>query len=139
VISLSLALFSALLALAPGGSEGVPAETAQRPENTVPAAGEVLTGKVLMDLASSLDAELPAPASVTEAVARLEAAGMILPAGIELHKPLGVDDAVALAAALGVKVSAGRPPGAVFPAALAEDLVQLLRSALVSARGPARQ
>lgn len=127
-----------MLALAPGGTEGAPAESSGQPENAVPVAGEVLAGKVLVDLAAGLDEEAAAPASPAAAVARLEAAGMTLPDGLELDKPLRMNDAAALAAAVGVKVSAGRPEDAVFPAALAEGLVQLLRTALITSRETAK-
>jgi hypothetical protein len=128
----------ALLALSPAGGETTPAEAPEPQVNTVPAPEGVLIRDVLRDLAAGLDPEAEAPVSTAEAVARLEAAGMTLPAGLDPDQTLKMSDAAALVAAVGLDLNAGRAQAAVFPPGLVEGLVDLLRMALAGSPGPSQ-
>ena len=86
----------------------------------------------------TIDPEAEAPVSTAEAVGRLEAAGMTLPAGLDPDQTLKMSDAAALVAAVGLDLNAGRPQAAVFPPGLVEGLVDLLRMALTGSPGPSQ-
>ena len=129
-----------MLALPPGGSDPALQGDPALPGGAVPqeeaaqAAGGILIRAVLIDLAALLDPGEPAPATPAEAMDRLQAAGMALPAGLDPDQPLRKSDAVQLAAAVGLNMTAGRPADAVLPSDLARALVHLLHTALSRAQ-----
>jgi hypothetical protein len=136
----SLPLLVAMLALPPGGSDpalqgdpALPGGAAPQEEAAQAAAG-VLIRVVLIDLATLLDPGEPAPATPAEAMDRLQAAGMAVPAGLAPDRPLRKSDAVQLAAAVGLNLTAGRPADAVLPSGLAHPLVRMLHTALSRAQ-----
>ena len=125
-----------MLALPPGGSDPAPQGDPALPGGAAPqeeatqADGGILVRTVLIDLATLLDPEEPAPATPAEATDRLQAAGMAVPAGLDPDRPLRKSDAVLLAAAVGLNLTAGRPADAMLPSGLARALVHMLHTAL---------
>jgi hypothetical protein len=142
VIFASLPLLVAMLTLpagsgnpAPQGDLAAPGEPVPQ-EEAGPGTEGVLIRAVLMDLAALLDPEAPAPASPAAAVARLQAAGMAVPADLDPDLRLRRSDAVRLAAAVGLKMTARPPVDTVLSSGLENTLVRLLHTALTPTREP---
>lgn len=125
MILLSLTLCAALLA--PPLGTGADADAGNVTSGT-----GVLIKTVLIQLATRLDTEAGPPASLAEATARLQSAGLALPAGLQPDEPLRAQDASALSMAVGLKLTNDQAEDAIVPAPLVEALVDLLRLALVS-------